>query len=89
MTVLLSEAAADFFIKRGLTLGKADGAEDTFEAHEGMIVSGSTALEYIVAALALHNNGIAAIGGLACFAKATQEFGNCSFHVNLIIRCHT
>jgi hypothetical protein len=50
-----------------------------------MIGSGSTALEYIVAALALHNNGIAAIRGLACFAKAAQEFGKCSFHVNQII----
>jgi len=86
MTVLLGEATADFFIERSLILEKGHGAEDTFEAHEGMIGGGSTALEYIVAALAPHDNGIAAICGLACFAKATQEFGNCSFHVNLTIR---
>ena len=85
MTVLLGEPTADFFIERGLTLGKGDGAEYTFEAHEGMIESGSTALENIVAPLALHNNGIAAICSLACFAKATQEFGKCSFHANQTI----
>jgi hypothetical protein len=85
MTVLFGKATADFFIERGLILGKSHGAEDTFEAHERMIGSGSTALEYIVTALAFHNNGIAAICGLACFAKATQEFGKCSFHVNQII----
>jgi hypothetical protein len=85
MTVLLDEATADFFIKRGLIRGKRHSAEDTFEAHEGMIGSGSTALENVVAALALHNNGIAAICRLASLAKATQKFGKCSFHVNQII----
>jgi hypothetical protein len=80
MAVLLGEATADFFIERSLILGKSHGAEDTYEAHEGMIGSGGTALEYIVAALALHNNGIAAICGLARLAKATQEFGKCSLH---------
>jgi hypothetical protein len=85
MTVLLGEATADFFIEWGHILRKGHGAEDTFEAHEGMIGSGSTTLEYIVAALALHNNGIAAICGLACFATATQIFGKRGFHVNQII----
>ena len=85
MAVLLGEATADFFIERSLILGKSHGAEDTYEAHEGMIGSGGTALEYIVAALALHNNRIAAICGLACFAEATQEFGKCSFHADQII----
>jgi hypothetical protein len=84
MTVLLGQATAHFFIERGLILEKGHGAEDAFEAHEGMIGS-TTALEYIVAALALHNNGIAAICSLACLAKATQEFGKCSFHANQII----
>ena len=82
MTVLLGETMADFFIKRNLILGKGHGAEHAFEADEGMIGSDSTALENIVAALALHNNGIAAICGLACFAKATQKFGKCGFHIN-------
>jgi hypothetical protein len=85
MTVLLGEPTADFFIERGLILGKSHGAEDSFEAHEGMIGSGSTTLEYIVAALALHNDGIAAICSLARLAKATQESGKCSFHANQII----
>ena len=82
MTVLLGEATAGFFIERGFFPEKSHGAEDAFEAHEGMIGSGSTALEYIVAALALHNNGIAAICGLACFAKAAPEFSKCSFHTS-------
>jgi len=75
MTVLFGKATADFFTERGLILRKGHGAEDPFEAHKGMIGSGNAALEYIVAVLALHNNGIAAICGLARFAKATQEFG--------------
>src|SRR5580704_1885141 len=50
MTVLLGEATADFFIERDLILGKGHRAEDTFEAHEGMVGSGGTALENIVAA---------------------------------------
>jgi hypothetical protein len=86
MSVLLGEASAHFLIERGFILRKRHGSEHTFEAHEGMIGSGSAALEYIVAVLAIHNNRIAAICGLACFAKAAQEFGNCSFHDNLIIR---
>jgi hypothetical protein len=85
MTVLLGEATADFFTERGLILRKGHGAEDAFEAREGMIGSSSAALEHIVAILALHNNGIAAIRGLACFTKATLEFGKCDFHVHQII----
>jgi hypothetical protein len=52
MTVLLGEATADSFIEWGHILRKGHGAEDTFEGHEGMIGSGSTTLEYIVADLA-------------------------------------
>jgi hypothetical protein len=65
MTVRLGAATAEFFIERGLIMGKGHSPEDTFEAHEGMDGNGSTALEYIVAALTLHDNGIAAICGLA------------------------
>jgi hypothetical protein len=85
MTVLLGEATADFFTERGFILGKGHGAEDAFEAHKRMIGCGSTALEHIVAVLALHNDGIAAICGLACLAKAALEFGKGDFHANQII----
>jgi len=80
MTVLLGEAAADFFTERGPILRKGHGTEDAFKTHEWMIRSCSTALEHIVAVFAFHNNGISAIGGLACLAKATLEFGKRDFH---------
>jgi len=71
MTVLLGEAAADFFTEGGLILRKGHGTEDAFEAHEGMIGSRSAALKHIVTVLALHNNGITAICSFASPAKAT------------------
>ena len=65
MTVLLGEAAADFFTEGGLIPGKGHGTQNAFETDEWMIGGRSTALEHVVAVLAFHNNGITAIGGLS------------------------
>jgi hypothetical protein len=37
------------------------------------VLFGEAAFKHIIAVLTLYNNGIAAIGGLTCLAKAAQE----------------
>jgi len=61
-------------------------AKNIFQTYEGMVGACGTAFKYIIAVLSLYDNGIAAIGGLTCLAKAAQEFGECDFHPNQIIR---
>jgi hypothetical protein len=86
MTVLFGEATADFFTERTLVLWQRHRAENIFQTYERMVRACGTAFKYIIAVLTLYDNGIAAIGGLACLAKAAQEFGECGFHLNQIIR---
>jgi hypothetical protein len=85
MTVLLGETAADFFTERGVALWQSYGTEDAFQAHERVSGKCCATLEHIVAALALDDDAIAAISGLACLTKAALKFGKRYFHVNQII----
>jgi hypothetical protein len=61
-------------------------AKNIFQTYEGMVRACGTAFKHIIAVLTLDDNGIAAIGSLTRLAKAAQEFGECDFHCNQIIR---
>ncbi len=86
MTVLFGEAAADFFTQSSLVLRQLHRAKNIFQAREGVVGNHCPALEHVIAALTLHDDGIPSIGGLARLAEAAQKLCECDFHVNQIIR---
>jgi hypothetical protein len=66
-------------------LRQGDGTEDALQTCEGMIGSCGAALEYILAVLACHDDGITAVGRFASFAEVALKVCERRFHANQVI----
>lgn len=65
------EAVADSFKRRGSL--KLHGTENMFQTHEGMVRAYSTPFKHLIAVFIVHDDGIAAIGGLACLTPRCRD----------------